>query len=210
VRCLAIDPISALAKAGNEDAAYSVAERLIDWTKEMGITLLCTSLLHDAGADVEGTPLQVSTIADTWIHLNHLVRAGERNRGLSIIKSRGTAHSNQVRELILSAEGVTVADAYTAGGEVLMGTLRWEKERAVQMARDEFEEETKRKLAVLENEKPNSNCESKRTDCNWSRSERKNWPWPTSVRTTRRNRPRVRTRSGNCEKRTRHEHHPAL
>ena len=49
---------------------------------------------------------------------------------MSIIKSRGTAHSNQVRELILSDAGITVTDAYTAGGEVLMGTMRWEKESA--------------------------------------------------------------------------------
>ena len=70
-----------------------------------------------------GSPLQISTIADTWIHLNYLMQGGERNRGLSIIKSRGTAHSNQVRELILSDDGVTLADTYTAGGEVLMGTI---------------------------------------------------------------------------------------
>ena len=49
---------------------------------------------------------------------------------MSIIKSRGSAHSNQVRELILTNEGVTLADTYTAGGDVLMGTLRWEKESA--------------------------------------------------------------------------------
>ena len=53
---------------------------------------------------------------------------------MSIIKSRGTAHSNQVRELILSDEGVTLADIYTAGGEVLMGTMRWEKEAAQRLA----------------------------------------------------------------------------
>jgi circadian clock protein KaiC len=62
------------------------------------------------------------------------VQAGERNRGLSIIKSRGTAHSNQVRELILSDAGVTLTDTYTAAGEVLMGTLRWEKESAERVA----------------------------------------------------------------------------
>ena len=60
------------------------------------------------------------------------MQAGERNRGLSIIKSRGTAHSNQVRELVLDDTGASpLADTSTAvGGEVLMGTLRWEKERA--------------------------------------------------------------------------------
>jgi circadian clock protein KaiC len=151
-RCLVIDPVSALAKAGNEDTAYSVAERLIDWAKAAGITLLCTSLLHEAWTQVESTPLQISTIADTWIHVNYLVNAGERNRGLSIIKSRGTSHSNQVRELILSNKGVTLADAYTAGGEVLMGTLRWEKERAVQATRDQNQIIAQQRREALETE----------------------------------------------------------
>jgi circadian clock protein KaiC len=151
-RCLVIDPVSALAKAGNEDTAFSVAERLIDWTKSAGITLVCTSLLHEAWTQMEGTPLQISTIADTWIHLNYLMNAGERNRGLSIIKSRGTSHSNQVRELILRDTGVTLADAYTAGGEVLMGTLRWEKERAVIAAQEENLAVAKQKQAALAHE----------------------------------------------------------
>ena len=151
-RCIVIDPVSALAKAGNESAAYSVAERLLDWSKTAGITLFCTSLLHETGQGTEGTPLQISTIADTWIHLNYLVHAGERNRGLSIIKSRGTAHSNQVRELVLSNSGVSLADAYTAGGEVLMGTLRWEKERAVEAAREKAQAAAKQQRMALEAE----------------------------------------------------------
>ena len=148
-RCVVIDPVSALSKSGNKATASSVAERLLDWSKTSGITLLCTSLLVDQSTQTEGTPLQVSTLADTWIHLNYLVRAGERNRGLSIVKSRGTAHSNQVRELILSDSGVTLADAYTAGGEVLMGTLRWEKELAVRAAEDEKATQARQKKAAL-------------------------------------------------------------
>jgi circadian clock protein KaiC len=135
-RCLVIDPVSTLAKAGNELTAHSVVERLVDWSKAEGTTLVCTSLLGEVSPpQTEGeSPLRISTLADTWIHLNQLVQAGERNRGLSIVKSRGTAHSNQVRELILSDAGVTLADTYTAGGEVLMGTLRWEKESAERVA----------------------------------------------------------------------------
>jgi circadian clock protein KaiC len=136
-RCLVIDPVSTLAKTGNELTAHGVAERLVDWSKADGTTLVCTSLLDEMSGQLEGgTPLQISTMADTWIHLNYLVQSGERNRGLSIIKSRGTSHSNQVRELILSDEGVTLADIYTAGGEVLMGTLRWEKESAERVAHE--------------------------------------------------------------------------
>ena len=136
--CVIVDPVSALlGKLGNWETSQSVVERLIDWSKSEGLTLLCTSLLGGTLPETESTPLAVSTIADTWVHLTYHVRAGERNRGLTIVKSRGTGHSNQVRELILSDAGVTLADAYTAGGEVLMGTLRWEKERAERLARRE-------------------------------------------------------------------------
>jgi circadian clock protein KaiC len=136
-RCLVIDPVSALATAGNELTAHGVVDRLIDWAKADGITLICTSLIDEtSNGKTINTPLQISTLADTWIHLNYLVQAGERNRGLSIIKSRGTSHSNQVRELILGASGVTLADIYTAGGDVLMGTLRWEKEGAERLANE--------------------------------------------------------------------------
>jgi len=153
VRCLVIDPVSALSKVGNEGTVHSVAERLIDWAKAEGITLACTSLLDaSTSTELEGTPMQISTIADTWIHLNYLVHAGERNRGLSIIKSRGMAHSNQVRELILSHEGVTLADAYMSGGEVLMGTLRWEKERAEHNVQSEAESARRRERVKVENE----------------------------------------------------------
>ena len=139
-RCLVIDPVSTLSKSGNELTAHSVAERLIDWSKADGTTLVCTSLLDEMSSQNEGSsPLQISTLADTWIHLNYLVQAGERNRGMSIIKSRGTAHSNQVRELILSDAGVTLTDTYSAGGDVLMGTLRWEKESAERVAHEASE-----------------------------------------------------------------------
>jgi circadian clock protein KaiC len=96
--------------------------------KDEGVTVLLTAISEGDDPQTEATELQIYTVADTWIHLSYIVRSGERNRALTIIKSRGTWHSNQVRELILSEAGPMLADVYTAGGEVLMGTLRWEKE----------------------------------------------------------------------------------
>jgi circadian clock protein KaiC len=152
-RCVVIDPVSNLSKSGNELTAHGVAERLIDWCKADGVTLVCTSLLDETDKQESGgTPLQISTLSDTWIHLNYLNQAGERNRGISIIKSRGTSHSNQVRELILSDAGVTLADIYTAGGDVLMGTLRWEKENALRTADEIAEAESRLKRLRLESE----------------------------------------------------------
>ena len=127
-RCMVIDPISAIAKAGGIVAARAVANRFIYLAKDEKITVMVTAINEGDEPETEATDLQISTIADTWIHLSYLIRSGERNRALTIIKSRGTWHSNQVRELVLSDAGPMLADVYTAGGEVLMGTLRWEKE----------------------------------------------------------------------------------
>jgi len=127
-RCMVIDPLSAIAKAGGLSAARAVANRLIYMVKDEKVTVVVTAINTVNDPQTEATDLQISRIADTWIHLSYLIRSGERNRALTIIKSRGTWHSNQVRELILSNTGPMLADVYTAGGEVLMGTLRWEKE----------------------------------------------------------------------------------
>jgi len=152
-RCLVIDPVSTWYKSSNDTTAQSMVDRLIDWSKGEGITLVCSSLLDEMSNRIASdSSLQISTLADTWIHLNYLVQAGERNRALSIVKSRGTAHSNQVRELILSDAGVTLADTYTAGGEVLMGTLRWEKERAERVASEAAEAAAKLKRVKLDAE----------------------------------------------------------
>jgi circadian clock protein KaiC len=127
-QCMVIDPLTAIAKSGTLGAARTVANRLIYMLKDEQITLMVTALSEAESPEGEATDLQISTIADTWIHLSYLVRGGERNRALTIVKSRGTAHSNQVRELVLNHSGLSLSDVYTAGGEVLMGTLRWEKE----------------------------------------------------------------------------------
>jgi len=164
--CMVIDPLSAIAKAGGLAAARSVANRFIYTAKDRKITVVVTAINEGDQPETETTDLQISTIADTWIHLSYLIRGGERNRALTIIKSRGTSHSNQVRELILSDAGPMLADVYTAGGEVLMGTLRWEKEdeeraKAVQR-RSEFEQkrvslelaeaDTRARIKVLEHD----------------------------------------------------------
>ena len=127
-RCMVIDPLSAISKAGGLLAARPIANRLIYMLKDEGITVVLTAISDGDDPQSEATELQVSMVADTWIHLSYIVRSGERNRALTIIKSRGTWHSNQVRELVLSETGPLLADVYAAGGEVLMGTLRWEKE----------------------------------------------------------------------------------
>jgi len=132
--CVVIDPLSALARVGGAPAARAVAERLIYLCRNAGITVLFTSLAEGSDPQLETTALHVSTLADSWIQLSYALIDGERNRAISIIKSRGSKHSNQMRELVFSETGITLADAYSADGKVLLGTLPNEKEQSTRSA----------------------------------------------------------------------------
>jgi circadian clock protein KaiC len=127
-RCLVIDPLSALSTKLSHLASADAAQQFLDFLKGEGITVVNTSLMDGLSTD-EATATGISTIADTWIHLSYIVQDGERNRALTIVKSRGTGHSNQVRELRLSNDGVSLTDVFVAQGKVLMGVARWEWEQ---------------------------------------------------------------------------------
>ena len=132
-RCLVIDPLSALSSKLAHIASADAAQQFLDFLKGEGITVVNTSLMDGLNTD-EATATGISTIADTWIHVSYVVQDGERNRALTIVKSRGTGHSNQVRELTLSNEGVSLTDVFIAQGKVLMGVARWEWEQEQQAA----------------------------------------------------------------------------
>jgi circadian clock protein KaiC len=132
--CLVVDPLSALSSKLAHLASADSTQMFLDYLKIEGITVVNTSLLD--GPDVgEATATGISTIADTWIHVSYIVNEGERNRALTIVKSRGTGHSNQVRELTLADSGVSLTDVYTAQGQVLMGVARWEREQEERAAK---------------------------------------------------------------------------
>lgn len=142
-KALVVDPISALTDRTQFRGKNDAAARLLDEAKSRGVTVLFTSLVNRDSLEAENSQAAISTIADTWMQLSFKPFGGERNRALTIIKSRGMKHSNQVRELLISKDGLTLADVYTAGGDVLMGTARMEREMLVEAAevtrREEFE-----------------------------------------------------------------------
>jgi len=133
--CLVVDPLSALSTKLAHLASADAAQQFLDFLKAEGITVVNTSLMDGLKTD-EATATGISTIADTWIHVSYVVQDGERNRALTIVKSRGTGHSNQVRELTLSNEGVSLTDVFVAQGKVLMGVARWEWEQEEQATKD--------------------------------------------------------------------------
>ncbi|MBS1191850.1 MAG: circadian clock protein KaiC [Rhodocyclaceae bacterium] len=145
-----VDPMSALVRAGGPSAALKVSQRLIHFAKTNGVTLLLTNLLEHLEAVNEENRIRLSTLIDTWIHLNFYINAGERNRGLTIMKARGTAHSAQMRELILSRHGLSLAPVYTIGNEVYMGTLREQKEAAEELEGEQLRGRAKLKRLEME------------------------------------------------------------
>jgi len=103
-----LDPITNLGSVGSVLQIQSMLTRLIDYLKSEAITGLFTALTKSSG-EVEHSEIGVSSLMDTWILLRNLESDGERNRGLYVLKARGMAHSNQIREFRLSDRGIALA-----------------------------------------------------------------------------------------------------
>jgi len=134
-----IDPITNFVAVGENQEVKAMFTRMIDFLKAEGITMLFTSLTQ-GGNFHEGTDVGISSVIDTWILLRDIEIGGERNRGLHVLKSRGMPHSNQVREFILSEEGIRLVDVYLGTEGVLTGSARLAqetKERAQMLEREQ-------------------------------------------------------------------------
>jgi len=149
-KVVVVDPITNYGSIGNADEVKSMVTRLVDLLKSRQITAMFTSLTS-AGHGLEDSVVGVSSLIDAWLLLRNLEAGGERNRGLCILKSRGMAHSNQVREFLLTDRGAELAEVYVGPEGVLTGSAR-----AMQQARDHAEaqerkQEAERKRRELEN-----------------------------------------------------------
>ncbi|MGK2951249.1 MAG: circadian clock protein KaiC [Thiobacillus sp.] len=132
-----LDPLNSFVIGGNEIGVQSMLMRLLDFLKMNQITGLFTNLTPGGGV-LGQTEIGISSLIDTWILLRAIDSGGERNRGLSILKSRGMAHSNQVREFLLTDHGVELRDVYVGASGVLTGSARLTQEaqdQALQMLR---------------------------------------------------------------------------
>jgi circadian clock protein KaiC len=118
-----IDPITNFLAVGDSVETKSMLTRLIDFLKTREITGMFTSLTS-AQSEIEDSEVGVSSLMDAWLLVKNIESNGERNRGLYILKARGIAHSNQVREFVLTSRGIELIDAYIGPEGVLMGSAR--------------------------------------------------------------------------------------
>ena len=125
-----IDAVTDFTNMGSLIETRHMVLRMIDFFKMREITVLCTSM--SARAELEETGVGLSSAFDTWIHLTNVQSNLERNRTLVVVKSRGMAHSNQVREFVLTDKGVQLVDIYASPAGAFMGSARM-----AQMAADE-------------------------------------------------------------------------
>ena len=156
-RLVILDPISNLAASGETVEVKIMLTRLIDFLKLQGITAIFTNL--SSRKILEENELQTSSLIDTWIAVRDIEINGERNRGIYVLKSRGMAHSNQIREFILSDQGVELVDVSTGADGILTGSARFaqeEKDAAQRLRRQQEIEhrqrEVERKRTKLEAE----------------------------------------------------------
>jgi len=118
-----VDPLNSFISADNSVEAKSLAMRLIDHLKLKHITAFFTTLTT-SGSSLEHTDVFISSLIDTWLLLRDIELGGERNRGLYVLKSRGMAHSNQIREFLLTNNGIILQDVYVGMEGVLTGSSR--------------------------------------------------------------------------------------
>jgi len=144
-----IDPISNFSSAGSGSEAEAMLVRLIDFLKSRQVTAMLVNLTS-GGNTWERTDVGVSSLIDTWILLRDIELAGERNRGLYVLKSRGMKHSNQIREFLITSEGVSLEDVYVGPEGVLTGSMRAaqeDREKAAALLRTQEIEHKQRDLA---------------------------------------------------------------
>jgi circadian clock protein KaiC len=145
-----LDPVSNIHSAGTMDESTNLFIRLIDFLRKKRITGFLVNLSSTGSKSLEMTEEGLSSMVDTWLLLRDVEVGGERNRLIYVLKSRGMAHSNQVREFLITSKGVRLIDAYLGAEGVLIGSARLSqesRERAAQMA---LEEELERKRMALE------------------------------------------------------------
>src|ERR1700691_6616767 len=138
-RVVIIDPIGSLIQAGNRRDAHTMLIRLIDFLKQRQVTAFLTNLTS-GGEALEKTDVEISSIVDTWLFMRDIELDGERNRALYVLKSRGMAHSNQLREFLLTPQGVDLLDVYVGPEGVLTGSSRLSqeaREKAAGLARQQ-------------------------------------------------------------------------
>jgi circadian clock protein KaiC len=152
-----LDPISAFVGSADALEVQSMLLRVVDYLKADGITGVFTPLLHSQSA-IE-TDAGLSSLMDAWVLLLNREASGEFNRELYLLKARGTAHSNQVREFVMSSEGISLKPPYVGEGVALTGaarraeearTRREEVARAVEVERLKAQVAAKRARAMAE------------------------------------------------------------
>ncbi|MCW2760563.1 MAG: hypothetical protein JWR85_764 [Marmoricola sp.] len=142
-----LDAVASLTHAGARSDTTSAISRDLDLLKGRGITTVMTTLTH--GESQESSEVDVSSLVDTWLLLRNHESNGERNRLLFVIKSRGTAHSNQVREFILTDDGAELLDVYVGPNGVLTGSERVEQISWELLAQATRADETERRRQEL-------------------------------------------------------------
>lgn len=118
-----VDPINGFVLTGDDSDIKAMLLRLVDFLKSSQMTALFTSLTTGGSYEAH-TDVAISSLIDTWLLLRDIELSGERNRALYILKSRGMAHSNQIREFLLTNQGVNLLDVYIGPGGVLTGSAR--------------------------------------------------------------------------------------
>ncbi len=144
-----LDPISDLVGSARDVSA--MLTRQVDFLKARSVTALFTTLAADVHQ--EPTARVVASLIDTWLLVRTMEGNGEHNRVLSVLKSRGMAHSNQVREFRLTNQGIELTDVYVGPQGVLTGSARSAQEAKERTESVERQEDLQQRRSNLQRQR---------------------------------------------------------
>jgi circadian clock protein KaiC len=144
-----LDPVSSIQNAGTLEDSTNMLLRLVDFLRKRKITGFMISLTSAANKSMEATDEGLSSLVDTWLLLRDVELGGERNRLMYVLKSRGMAHSNQVREFIITSNGLKLVEACLGEGGVLTGSARLSQQNREDAERKRVREELERRQLAM-------------------------------------------------------------
>ena len=113
-RVVVVDPMTNLLTVGTQIDVRAMLTRMIDFLKMRDITALFTSLTS-GGTELATTETMISSLMDTWVLTSLEEAERRRKRWLYVLKARGMAHSDEMREFRIGGRGIDILSSPRAG-----------------------------------------------------------------------------------------------
>jgi len=122
IRRMVFDSVSTLAvRIPKEHQFRNMVYLLVDYAKSRGVTTLLTDETHELVGERRLTTRGISSVVDTAVIMRYVELNSRIERVLTVLKSRGTAHSRDIVFYRITNKGIEVGEVLGAVTGILQG-----------------------------------------------------------------------------------------